>query len=82
MIAGFVVLLCAFVLLPGCYYYRKKSALLPGGTGESAGGLLAPKPFQDSASMETPRTLETSLRMSEFHGSSTNSYDRNHITGG
>lgn len=75
-----VVLFGVLIATAACYYYRRKPSLLPDALSDSAGGLLAPKPV-DSASLQTPRTQETGLRMSVFNGSSTSSYDRSHITG-
>lgn len=75
-----VVLFGILIASGACYYYRRKPSLLPDALSDSGGRLLAPKPV-DSASLQTPRTQETGLRMSVFNGSSSSSYDRSHITG-
>lgn len=77
-----VVFACAISLIPlSIYCCRRKRNRIPDEVGDSAGDPLAPKPFQ-SMKMPKPTKIQDSVRMSMFNGSTTsNSYDRNHITG-
>ncbi|KAL0269033.1 UNVERIFIED_CONTAM: hypothetical protein PYX00_010774 [Menopon gallinae] len=73
-----IFFIIAFGVVLSCYWQRV--GRLTDVTGDSAGDPLAPKPFQNTK-MPKPR-VQDSVRMSMFNGSTTsNSYDRNHITG-
>ncbi|KAK6630230.1 hypothetical protein RUM43_015023 [Polyplax serrata] len=75
-----VIFACAIVVGLSFYCYRRRSSRIPDEVDDSAGDPLAPKPFQ-GMKMPKPK-VQDSVRMSMFNGSITsNSYDRNHITG-